>query len=552
MSSIHIRAVWRRWHRQMACLMVVGCLSAAIDTAAAGQDYHVRRLATGFHIPVYATTAPGDDNRIFVVQLGGVAGDETDGSPVTSGIGRIRIYDRTTGTILDDDFLAIPDTDLTDNPGEPEVGLWSMAFHPDYQNNGKFYVNVAVDNGGVPIEGLTSPFSSHLREYQVSDANPNIADPTPSKTLFQIVQPDFNHNGSWLGFNPIANDANDNKQYLYITQGDGGRQHDPGQHGQNTNTLLGAVMRIDVDSDSFPGDNSRNYGIPESNPFVDVSGADEIWSYGLRNPWRASFDLDTGDFWIGDVGQNTYEEIDFQAADNTGGDNYGWRLREGFQATPTGGIGGARPAGNVDPVYDFLHGGLGGNPDFTGNSVVGGYLYRGPVEAFQGLYIFADTRSNGIWSFNPANPIATVRRINDLFTPDQGSINYITSFGEDNDGNLLIVDGDGELYQLMPGPVPIRSDLDGDGAIGIGDWIQFLQYNGTEFPGLTIDEAVARGDLDNDHDNDYFDFRIFRSDYDEANGAGAFALLTSVPEPSTLAASLLWIACALCCRRISR
>src|SRR5690606_32966123 len=145
-----------------------------------------------------------------------------------------------------------------------------------------------------------------------------------------------NHNGSWLGFSPQEVAAGERN--LYITQGDGGMQRDPSNHGQNKNTWFGKVMRVDVSGDAFPADAERNYAIPADNPYVGVDGADELWAIGLRNPWRASFDRETSDFWIGDVGQDRREEINFQPANSAGGENYGWRLREGSVASPTGGI----------------------------------------------------------------------------------------------------------------------------------------------------------------------------------------------------------------------
>jgi glucose/arabinose dehydrogenase len=435
------------------CLLIICGLAIAFagqlrDSRAA--SFHVERLATGFHLPVYAATAPGDDDRIFVVQLGGLASDETDGDPNTSVFGKIMIYNRATNTVNSQPFLVVNDTSAVDPVvQEPEVGLWALAFHPDYQNNGRLFINVAVDT---PAEG---PFSSMIREHAVS-ANPDIANQAPTKLVMQVDQPEFNHNGSWMGFNPISNAPNDNTQYLYITLGDGGGQFDPRGNGQDRTDVFGSVLRIDVDSPPDPG---LNYHIPESNPYHGhATFAEEIWNYGLRNPWQASFDRDTGDFWIGDVGQNNREEIDFQPASSTGGENYGWGLREGTIATPN--IGGPPPDGNVEPVYDYPH--LGQGPaGFTGNSVAGGRVYRGPVEELQGFYIFADSHSGEMWSFDPVDPYGTIERLNlnPAFTPDVGTIDFVASFGEDNQGNLLIVDYLGDIFQVVPNfPVTVTVD----------------------------------------------------------------------------------------------
>ena len=242
-----------------------------------------------------------------------------------------------------------------------------LAFHPDYATNGRFYVNVTTAAGG----GDTS-----IREYTRQTAD--IADAASARVLIAIDQPFTNHNGGWMGFSPVDG-------LLYITSGDGGSGGDPQNNAQTiTNNLLGKLLRIDP-----LGNNSSNgqYGIPASNPFVGITGDDEIWAYGLRNPWRCSFDSLTGDLYIADVGQGAKEEIDVQPASNLGGTNYGWRVREGTN-------GGALP-GAIDPVYDYGH----GTGNLEGFSVTGGYLYRGPIAALNGHYFFADYVSDRIWSF---------------------------------------------------------------------------------------------------------------------------------------------------------
>jgi glucose/arabinose dehydrogenase len=243
---------------------------------------------------------------------------------------------------------------------------------------------------------------------------------------------------------------------LYITTGDGGASNDTGpghtlgsgNAQDTTNNLLGKVLRIDVDGDDFVTDENRNYAIPDSNPFVGVRGDDEIWSYGLRNPFRASFDRATGDFYIADVGQNAREEINFQAAASAGGQNYGWRIREG--SIPTPGVGGDAPPGAIDPIYDYLH----GSGSFEGNSVTGGYLYRGPVTELQGLYVFADFISDHIWAFDPADPAGSIMVLDDALLPNVGSIDSVAGFGEDAAGNLYIVDIGGEIFRVVAAPIP--------------------------------------------------------------------------------------------------
>ena len=395
--------------------------NAALPEAATAVVTGLERVASGLSTPMYVTHAPGDADRLFIVQKGGT----------------IRILDLQTNTLNGTPFLTILDTDAAG-----DGGLQSLAFHPDYASNGRFFVHVTVDNGGIPIDGQTSPFSSHIREYTVS-ANPDVANATPTE-IYRFVQPLTNHNGGWIGFNPGT------PAYLYIMSGDGGKQGDPDDNAQTlVNDPLGKVLRIDVDGDDFPTDPDRNYAVPPTNPLVGMTGDDEIWSYGLRNPWRASFDRGTGDLFIGDVGQNAREEIDHQLASSLGEENYAWNRREGLIAH----LGGALLPGDVQPTYDYEHG-LG---EFQGNSVVGGYVYRGPDPSLQGLYFFCDTVSGNVWTFDPADPFGTVERINSALVPDVGTVNFPVSFGEDDAGNLYLVDfTDGEVFRITTSaPVPV-------------------------------------------------------------------------------------------------
>ena len=283
-----------------------------------------------------------------------------------------------------------------------------------------------------------------LKEY-IANADLTGADPTPPRTILRIADPQDNHNGGWIDFGPDG--------FLYVAIGDGGNANDDGSgHTEGTgnaqditDNLLGKILRINPDPaiDAFPADANKNYGIPADNPFVGETGDDEIWCFGLRNPWRCSFDRDTDDLWIGDVGQNRREEIDFLPAGNAGGQNFGWRLREGTIQTPT--VGGAPPAGNVEPVYDYAH----GAGAFQGNSVTGGYVYRGPIAELQGKYFFADYVSRQIWSFERnGSGITNLTDWTSRLRPRTGSIGGVSSFGEDAAGNLYIVDLDGEIYRI--------------------------------------------------------------------------------------------------------
>ena len=347
-------------HRAAAALALWLLVSPA-----AGEAVELVPIATGLLKPTFLTAVPGDPTRLFYLE---------------KDFGRVRIIDTATGSVLPQPFLTVPPVSTG-----VEQGLLGLAFHPDYAQNGQFFINRTDASGNTQIE-----------RYQVSPTDPNRALATPT-TLLSIAQPQVNHNGGWLGFGPDG--------YLYASTGDGGGGNDTGLghtdgtgNAQDiTNNLLGKILRFDVDSPPPPG---QAYAVPASNPFVGAEGDDLIWAFGLRNPWRASFDRKTGDLYIGDVGQNSVEEIDFQPADSTGGENYGWRLREGTVPTPpTPGIGGSKPPGAIEPIHEYLHQG-------AGRSVLGGYVYRGPIEELQGQYFFADSVTDGVWSitFDGSDP----------------------------------------------------------------------------------------------------------------------------------------------------
>ncbi|MFZ9691903.1 MAG: PQQ-dependent sugar dehydrogenase [Phycisphaerales bacterium] len=310
--------------------------------------------------------------------------------------------------------------DITDrvNFGSNEEGMLSLAFHPKFATNGRFFAYYTAKD---PRRVVISEFT--LDESRTKGV------PGSEKTILEIPQPFWNHNGGTIAFGPDG--------MLYAAIGDGGAAADPQGHGQNLGTLLASVVRIDVDD--VP--EGRAYGIPADNPFVDRAGArPEIWAYGLRNVWRMSFDRKTGELWAGDVGQNKYEEIDLVVK----GGNYGWNRREGFH--PFGRAEGPEPADPfIDPVVEY--------PRNEGVSVTGGHVYRGPVKALDGVYLYADYAMGTIWGLRRApdgrvvGPEVLVRR--------PGSL--ISSFGEANDGTLFITTfeggerpGPGAIYRLDP------------------------------------------------------------------------------------------------------
>jgi glucose/arabinose dehydrogenase len=380
------------------------------------------RVASGLSQPLYVTSPPGDANRMFILE---------------QKTGQIKILDLNTQTVAAQPFLTIPANDLLKNGFEQ--GLLGLAFHPNYAQNGKFYVSYTAPGGG-------NAGQAKVVEYQVSATDPNQADPTSAKQILAVNQPQENHNGGWIAFGADG--------YLYWAKGDGGGSGfqpgipDESDNSQDiTNNLLGKILRLDVNGDSFTRDPDRNYRIPASNPFVGKEGDDEIWVYGVRNPWRPSFDRQTGDLYIADVGQSSREEINFQRGNSPGGENYGWNRFEGSLPYKPG-----PPIANpVFPIYEYAHS--------VGRSVTGGYVYRGAVSELSGTYFFGDFSAGKIWSFRyTGNAVTQFSDRTGQLVPNVGSINQIASFGEDAAGNLYIVDLDGEIFRIE-----VKKNVVGDG-----------------------------------------------------------------------------------------
>jgi hypothetical protein len=312
------------------------------------------------------------------------------------------------------------------------------------------------------------------------------------------------------------------------------------------------MLRIDVNGDDFPSETGRNYAIPATNPFkagvgdpADDVGDDEIWAYGLRNPFRDSFDRMTGDLWIGDVGQGAREEINFQPADSDGGENYGWRLREGLIQTP-GGVGGARPPGNVDPVYDYDR----NNDPFGGTVVTGGYVYRGPDPSLQGKYFFLDSRNtagagdDNYWMFDPADPFGTVMNIDSLVAPNIGSPMFPVSFGEDAVGNLYIAYiASGDVYRI---DTRMAGDYNRDDDVDQADYDLWRATFGVVGRG-------ARPAADGNGNNrvDAADYVVWRKNSQAALLADAGNGAPAIPEPATLILLVCMAGPLLVCRRCS-
>jgi len=366
----------------------------------------VRRLATGFEQPLFVADSGDSSDRLLVVEK----------------TGRIQILDIATGTV---DSQPLLDLSASVSSGS-EQGLLGLALAPDFASSGQFYVNLTNLAG-----------DTEVRRYQVSQADPDQADLASEDIIFFLNQFADNHNGGWIGFGA--------DELLYIATGDGGGAGDPANSGQDSSTPFGAMLRIDPSIDEFPNNPNQDYGIPPSNPFSNAGGAAEIFAYGLRNPFRASFDRATGNLYIGDVGQDEVEEIDVIPS-GMPGLNFGWNILEGTQAFAGGPETGLQP-----PLAEYLH----GSGPLQGNSVTGGIVYRGPIEQLRGEYIFADFATNNIWSINvdaidlssqPTISSADFQIRTEQFTPDVGTIDGLSSFGEDAAGNLYIVDIDGDIF----------------------------------------------------------------------------------------------------------
>jgi glucose/arabinose dehydrogenase len=333
---------------------------------------------------------PGDGSgRLFVVEQGGT----------------VRIIQN--GSLLPQTFLNVTSKVMV----EGEMGLLGLAFHPNFRTNRKFYVNY--------VRNASGQFQSVIAEYMASVANPNQSDPASERILLTVDQVSnfTNHKAGQLAFGPDG--------FLYFGLGDGGGAGDPFGHGQNTQTLLGKMMRIDVDAIS-PG---RQYSIPPDNPFVAGGGLPEIWAYGFRNPWRFSFDRSTNRVFVGDVGENNFEEIDLLQK----GGNYGWNTMEGQHcfSPPTG----CNMAGLILPIAEYSH--------QEGDAVIGGFVYHGSIPALRGAYIFGDLGTGKIWELQEMSPNNWTR------TQLLQSGLTISSFGQDATGELYVVDFSGSVSKIV-------------------------------------------------------------------------------------------------------
>ena len=391
-------------------------------------------VANGFTAPLYVCAPAGDSQRLFVVEQGG----------------RVRV--RKNGATLATPFLnlgptagGVPGLDLVLAGGER--GLLGLAFHPDHLRNRLCYVYYTRQPDGA----LT------IARYAATAGNADLADPSSRLDLLVIPHPSFaNHNGGCLQFGPDG--------LLYFGTGDGGSGNDPNNNAQNVDSRLGKLLRIDVDHPAA----GLPYGIPPGNPYAGATaGLDEIWAIGLRNPWRFSFDRLTGDLYLGDVGQNAVEEVDFAAAAELLAPsspatvkNFGWRCMEGNNCTGLGGCT-CNAAALTPPIQTYPNCAVAGG---LGCAVIGGHVYRGcAIPDLRGTYFYADTSSNQIWSFRydpRAGRTEFGNRTAQLAPPGGLSIASIVSFGEDACGELYIVDqGGGEIFKIVPAAPPVNTGL---------------------------------------------------------------------------------------------
>lgn len=430
--------MFHRTETGLALLSAVVFAGAAV--AQAPPALKSQNIVTNLNFPTFAVAPKGDMCRLFVTEKRGVikvlkiAGS---GSPSLI------------GTFLDIDSLVGGSTTVGG-----EQGLLGLAFHPDYRTNGYFFVNYTNNSGHTVIA-----------RYRVSAGDPNVADPSSALILMTITQPQPNHNGGWMDFGPDG--------YLYIATGDGGSGNDPWNNAQNLNTKLGKMLRIDPNVTG----SSPAFFVPSSNPLAGGGGDSTIWAYGLRNPWRCSFDRLTGDLWMGDVGQGAREEVNFQEAGATDLRNYGWRCKEGNLCTGLSGC--TCPSASLtDPVkvYNYAAG------VNNGRCVIGGYVYRGcAIPDLQGFYIHGDYVNTNFWAmrYNPVDGVTDHTVLNSQLNPSMSgtAVNSLASFGEDGRGEIYIVKHSstttGGIFKIVAASgvnaCPKPTDFNGDGFVDGGD-----------------------------------------------------------------------------------
>ncbi len=387
----------------MTLPLLLSTLLLTGSALAADLPVATKELTQGLANPLWVGSTPDNPQRLYVCEQ-------------RSGL--IRTVDAADGTLGDAPFLRVAGILSSGN----EQGLLGLAFHPQYAKNGRLFVYLTAPGGG-------KAGRVEIREYHATPGAAT-ADPEPVRLVLAIDQPEANHNGGWIAFGP--------DHLLYLGVGDGGGandRHGKIGHGQDRSTLLAKMLRIDIDQ-------AQPYAVPPGNPFTGPGERGEIWAFGLRNPWRCSFDRKTGDIWIGDVGQNAREEIDLIPAGQKGL-NFGWRPREGTIATPSFHEEPVTPA--TEPVLDYTRD--------QGVSVTGGYVYRGTaIPELAGWYLFADFATARIWAIPtevPPGQPREQRELTHLLNPQRG-IKGLASFGEDAAGELYVCSWmDGRILKIV-------------------------------------------------------------------------------------------------------
>ncbi len=374
-------------------------------------------IADGYKKPVFITSYPNNAKLLYIVEQAGLIKIINDGKKLSR------------------PFFDINKRVVNPNRPGDERGLLGFAFHPNHTNNGKFYINYMDNDGNTIISEFST--NSELRANHKSE-----------RIILKLKQPYGNHNGGDIQFGPDG--------YLYISIGDGGKAGDPLNAGQDLSSLFGKIIRIDIEQEP--------YGIPKSNPFFGQKDKrEEIWAWGLRNVWRFSFDKQTGDKYLADVGQNKWEEVNFEPASSKGGLNYGWRIMEANHCydpkenCPTEGL--IKPI--IEYPNDANHPAFAfriieelsfSETDVEGCSVTGGYVYRGQkIKSMQGQYIFGDYCSGNIWTLKVVNgkAINFKNRTEEINIGGGEFTTYISSFGQDSDGEIYIIDYNGGIYKLI-------------------------------------------------------------------------------------------------------
>ena len=455
-----------------AASFILGCM-ACLPIAQA-TDLTTERLVTGLTRPVFVTAPPGDTDRIFIVEQR------------SSSVGRIRIFNLNTNTLNTAPYLTVPSV-ATGN----EQGLLGLAFDPDYDTNGRFFIYYIQSGGSGTSRLATGTVSS----------DPDVANTTLTNIL-SLSQTFGNHNGGWIGFGQDG--------MLYVALGDGGSGCDPFQAAQTTTNLFGSILRLDVSA-------GTSYSIPPDNPFTGGPERDEIWHFGLRNPFRCSFDRLTNELYIGDVGQDSWEEIDIVLGDSKGGENYGWDCKEGFNnATACGPPFGCSSSDPdlIDPVHVYANGSFATNCAITGGSV-----YRGcAIPDLRGTYFFGDSCGAGsVWSFKyQGTPNPAITTWTNQLDAVVGNVDNVVSISEDANGELYICDLAGEVFRIIPdGAVdaPTPSDYDNDGDVDGVDTVGFRDCMGGPDDSYTNCLCDVFDTDDTDGDVDLRDFADFQRKY---------------------------------------